>query len=195
MALAGEFKRASPSKGQIAPPSLNAGDQAVLYTEAGAVTISVLTEGHYFRGSLGDLTEVRLRTTAWAAEEEGRSRPAVLRKDFCISTFMVAEAAAAGADTVLLIVAITPLRLLTEMIAYARSEFGMEPLVEVHAAGELDVALRAGARVIGVNNRNLHTFQMDLATTDRTAEELTKRACVFDHRSVVAAAAAAEKRP
>lgn len=178
MALAAEFKRASPSKGDIAP-NLDAGDQATLYTEAGAVTISVLTEEHWFKGSLSDLTKARLQTTAWA-NENGKSRPAILRKDFCISKYMIAEAAASGADTILLIVAITPKKLLKEMIDYARS-LGMEPLVEVHAGVELDVALKSGAKVIGVNNRNLHTFQMDLATTDNTAEELQKRGCYFSH--------------
>ena len=183
MALAAEFKRASPSKGDIAP-DLDAGDQATLYAEAGAVTISVLTEEHWFKGSLNDLTKARKQTTAWA-KEHSTTRPAILRKDFCISKYMIAEAAAAGADTILLIVAITPMQLLKEMIEYARS-FGMEPLVEVHADVELDVALKAGAKVIGVNNRNLHTFHMDLATTDKTAEELIKRKCNFAHVDVSA---------
>ncbi len=181
MALAAEFKRASPSKGDIAP-NLNAGDQATLYAEAGASTISVLTEEHWFKGSLDDLTEARLKTSAWAQETNSK-RPAILRKDFCISNYMIAEAASAGADTILLIVAITPKTLLREMIDYARS-LGMEPLVEVHAEIELDVALSAGAKVIGVNNRNLHTFKMDLATTDRTAEELSRRGCHFNHADV-----------
>jgi len=183
MALAAEFKRASPSKGDIAPHHIHAGEQATLYAEAGAAIISVLTEGHWFKGSLDDLTEARLKTAAWA-QKAGRARPVILRKDFCISTFMIAEATAAGADTVLLIVAITPKKLLRELIEFARS-LGMEPLVEVHAAVELDVALEVGARVIGVNNRNLHTFQMDLATTDKTAEELIKRGCAFAHEDSV----------
>lgn len=178
MALAAEFKRASPSKGDIAP-NLKAGEQAALYAKAGASTISILTEEHWFKGSLQDLTEARLQTTEWA-NNNSSNRPAILRKDFCISNYMIAEAAAAGADTILLIVAITPFALLCKMIEYARS-LGMEPLVEVHADIELDVALKAGAKVIGVNNRNLHTFQMDLATTDRTAEELHKRGLNFAH--------------
>lgn len=188
MALAAEFKRASPSKGDIAP-DLKAGDQAILYAEAGASTISVLTEEHWFKGSLDDLTDARIQTTAWFNKnnndnnEVGRNRPAILRKDFCISKYMIAEAASAGADTILLIVAITPMTLLKDMIDYARS-LRMEPLVEVHAEIELDVALKAGARVIGVNNRNLHTFQMDLATTDRTAEELSRRGCSFAHSDI-----------
>lgn len=183
MALAAEFKRASPSKGDIAP-DLKACDQALLYTQAGACTISILTEGHYFKGSLEDLTDARIGTTSFASENNGgngsNGRPAILRKDFVISKYMIAEAFAAGADTILLIVAITPKTLLKELIDYARS-LQMEPLVEVHAPIELDVALEAGAKVIGVNNRNLHTFQMDLATTDRTADELTKRSCGFFH--------------
>jgi anthranilate synthase/indole-3-glycerol phosphate synthase/phosphoribosylanthranilate isomerase len=178
MALAAEFKRASPSKGNIAP-DLKAGEQAMLYARAGASTISILTEEHWFKGSLQDLTEARLQTTEWARSNNS-NRPAILRKDFCISNYMIAEAAAAGADTVLLIVAITPFSLLCKMINYARS-LGMEPLVEVHADIELDIALKAGAKVIGVNNRNLHTFQMDLATTDRTAEELRRRGFDFAH--------------
>jgi indole-3-glycerol phosphate synthase/phosphoribosylanthranilate isomerase len=189
MALAAEFKRASPSKGDIAP-NLDAGDQATLYAQAGAVTISVLTEEHWFKGSLDDLTKARKQTTEWAKKAgNGMTRPVILRKDFCISNYMITEAVAAGADTILLIVAITPKQLLKEMIGYARS-FGMEPLVEVHADVELDVALKAGAKVIGVNNRNLHTFQMDLATTDKAAEELEKRGCIFAHDD-----ACGEKKP
>ena len=186
MALAAEFKRASPSKGDIAP-NLNVQEQALAYTQAGACVISVLTEGHYFKGSLKDLTDVRICTTSYTMSNNNTTttaathhRPAVLRKDFCISKYMIAEAYAAGADTILLIVAITPKALLKELIIFARA-LGMEPLVEVHAPIELDVALEANAKVIGVNNRNLHTFQMDLATTDRTADELTKRGCGFFH--------------
>lgn len=175
MSLAAEFKRASPSKGIIAPLSINAGTQAKLYAGAGASIISILTEPNWFKGSLNDLTEARLQT-----DNSSTSRPAILRKDFCISRYMIAEAAAAGADTILLIVAITPATLLSNLIAFSRT-LGMEPLVEVHASHELDVALKADAKVIGVNNRNLHTFEMDLATTDRTSEELKRRGCVFEH--------------
>ncbi|KAL9179412.1 hypothetical protein ACHAXT_008702 [Thalassiosira profunda] len=178
MALAAEFKRASPSKGDIAP-HLNAGDQAETYFGAGASVISVLTEGKWFKGNLEDLTSARLKTTA-AAKKSGKTRPAILRKDFVTTTYQIAEAAAAGADTILLIVATTPSNVLKELIDFARS-IGMEPLVEVHALIELDVAINAGARVIGVNNRNLHTFQLDLAQTEKVAEELTKRGLSFHH--------------
>ncbi|KAL7534387.1 hypothetical protein ACHAWF_004821 [Thalassiosira exigua] len=178
MALAAEFKRASPSKGDIAP-HLDAGDQAAAYAGAGASVVSVLTEERWFKGSLGDLTSARLKTTD-AAKRDVRTRPAILRKEFITSTYQIAEAAAAGADTILLIVAITPSNTLRKLIDYARS-IGMEPLVEVHALCELDVALAAGARVIGVNNRNLHTFQLDLAQTEKVAEELRKRGLSYHH--------------
>jgi len=178
MALAAEFKRASPSKGDIAP-HLNAGDQAGAYYGAGASVISVLTEERWFKGSLDDLTGARMNTTA-AANEKNSTRPAILRKDFVTSTYQIAEAAAAGADTILLMVSTTPANVLRELIDFARS-VGMEPLVEVHALVELDVAIGAGAKVIGVNNRNLHTFQLDLVQTEKIAEELKKRGLYFHH--------------
>ncbi|GMI25361.1 hypothetical protein TeGR_g9037 [Tetraparma gracilis] len=175
MALAAEFKRASPSKGVIAG-GLGAAEQAVRYFGAGASVISTLTEERNFQGTLADLEAVRRATQAAAG---GAPRPAVLRKDFITSRFMILEAAAAGADTVLLIVAVTPSDVLKDLIAFSR-ELGMEPLVEVHADEELPVALEAGARVLGVNNRNLHNFKMDLATTERTAAALTALGVNFD---------------
>jgi len=181
MALAAEFKRASPSKGDIAV-HLNAGEQAVKYFTSGASIISVLTEQHWFKGSLADLTQVR-EETQMVAEKENLKRPAILRKDFVVNTHMILEAAAAGADTVLLIVAITPSDVLKNLIEFCRS-IDMEPLVEVHADEELDVAIEAGAKVIGVNNRNLHTFTLDLATTDRTAEKLMQRSLKFNHNEL-----------
>lgn len=186
MALAAEFKRASPSKGDIASHPLDAGEQACLYYGAGACAISVLTEGRWFKGSLEDLKSARMRTTAAAATAatsgcHHRRRPAILRKDFVTSTYQIAEAAAHGADTILLIVATTPSHILRELINFSRDTCHMEPLVEVHAVMELDVALEAGARVIGVNNRNLHTFQLDLGQTEKIALELTKRGLRFHH--------------
>ena len=174
MALAAEFKRASPSKGDIAV-HLDAGEQAEKYAIAGANIISVLTEPRWFKGGLGDMTSVRLQTT-----DKQYPRPAVLRKEFTTSKYQITEAISAGADTILLIVAVLPQHLLKELIDHARS-FGMEPLVEVHSDCEVEVAIQAGAKVIGVNNRNLHTFQMDLHTTEHVAEILTKHGCVFDH--------------
>ena len=178
MALAAEFKRASPSKGDIAP-DLEAGPQGLKYATAGADIISVLTEARWFKGTLRDLTEIRLATTT-SAPDNNRRRPAMLRKDFCVNEYMIAEAAAVGADTILLIVAVLPQHLLTRLIDYSRS-LGMEPLVEVHADAELEVALEAGAKVIGVNNRNLHTFQLDMTTSERVARELSTRGLSFHH--------------
>mmetsp|Transcript_9404 Transcript_9404/g.13347 ORF Transcript_9404/g.13347 Transcript_9404/m.13347 type:complete len:690 (-) Transcript_9404:65-2134(-) len=180
MALAAEFKRASPSKGDIAP-NLDAGEQARLYADAGASVISVLTEERWFKGSLEDLTKAR-QTTASPTKKEFQ-RPAILRKDFCISKYMIAEALAHGADTILLIVAITPRPLLKSLIDYARHQCHMEPLVEVHAPSELDAALQCGAKVIGVNNRNLHNFTLDLSTTEKTAQQLAKLNVSFHHDS------------
>lgn len=178
MALAAEFKRASPSKGLIATSTeMNAGEQAAKYARAGADIISVLTEERWFQGSLADLTEVRRETSHM---ETRKMRPAVLRKDFVVNRYMVAEAAAAGADSVLLIVAVLPKHVLQDLIHFSRS-LDMEPLVEVHAEMELEVALQAGATVIGVNNRNLHTFQMDLGTSERVAQTLTRRNLRFHH--------------
>ncbi len=179
MALAAEFKRMSPSKGLIAPPDLRAGEQAALYAEAGASVISVLTEGRWFGGSLADLTEARLAHRPRNGLR--RRRPAILRKDFVFSEYQIAEASAHGADSVLLIVATTPSDVLGRLIHYARDVVGMEPLVEVHAPDELDVALAAGARVIGVNNRNLHTFQLDLGCAERVAGELARRGLGYRH--------------
>eukprot|EP00980_Cylindrotheca_fusiformis_P014736 scaffold4009_cov124-Cylindrotheca_fusiformis.AAC.16 len=174
MALAAEFKRASPSKGEIAA-HLDAGDQAQKYASGGANIISVLTEPRWFKGGLSDMTTVRLQTAG-----KSYPRPAVLRKEFITNKYQITEALAGGADSVLLIVAILPQHLLKSMIDYARS-FGMEPLVEVHSDCEVEVALQAGAKVIGVNNRNLHTFQLDLHTTEHVTEILSKNGCNFDH--------------
>jgi anthranilate synthase/indole-3-glycerol phosphate synthase/phosphoribosylanthranilate isomerase len=184
MALAAEFKRASPSKGRMAPENTSAAEQGMRYAHAGANILSVLTEPRWFQGSLQDLTDIRLATNnIQNNDKENWQRPAILRKDFVINEYMIAQAAAAGADTVLLIVAVLPLHLLQRLLHYARDTFHMEPLVEVHTTEELKVALQAGARVIGVNNRNLHTFQMDLQTSERMAEFLQQEGIVYQHRS------------
>jgi phosphoribosylanthranilate isomerase/indole-3-glycerol phosphate synthase len=135
---------------------------------------------------LQDLTEIRLETsaavavvTATATSINRANRPAILRKDFVVNRYMIAQAAAAGADSVLLIVAVLSEWLLSDLILYCRTQFQMEPLVEVHSDDELDVALRAGAKVIGVNNRNLHTFQLDLTTSERMAARLTSMGLSF----------------
>ncbi|HMS57250.1 MAG TPA: indole-3-glycerol phosphate synthase TrpC [Tepidiformaceae bacterium] len=161
MALIAEVKRASPSKGDIAP-GINAARQAMQYARAGAAAISVLTEPTWFKGTLDDMLQVRL------AVGQLEARPAVLRKDFIIDPYQVLEARAYGADALLLIVAALDDANLRGLLEFSR-ECGMEPLVEVNNAAEMERAIAAGATVIGVNNRDLRSFTVDLGTTDRLA--------------------------
>ena len=148
VALIAEVKRRSPSAGDIAP-SLDPVSHAEAYSRAGAVAISVLTDGPYFGGSLDDLRAVARRV-----------RVPVLRKDFIVDELQIAEARGAGASAILLIVrALSPARL-AELGAAAR-QWGLDALVEVHDAAELDTALASGARLVGVNSRNLDTFAVD----------------------------------
>jgi indole-3-glycerol phosphate synthase len=162
--LIAEFKRASPSKGLIAG-DLNPIDVARDYFQGGAVAASVLTDEPFFQGTLQDMERV-----ADVAHEFDPAR-AVLRKDFIVDPYQIAEARAFGADAVLLIVAVLKGDLLREMIEIARG-YGLETLVEVHDDAELDEALEAGARVIGINNRDLRTFDVDLGTTERLAPKV-----------------------
>ncbi|CAO1627629.1 unnamed protein product [Parajaminaea phylloscopi] len=157
-----EMKRASPSKGDIAVGA-HAGAQALAYARAGADVISVLTEPKWFKGSLGDLALAR------RAVEGLPNRPAILRKDFIVDTYQIDEARIHGADTVLLIVAMLEDAHLKELYDYSVS-LGMEPLVEVNNAQEMERALAIGAKVVGVNNRNLHDFNVDMSTTSRLAD-------------------------
>jgi anthranilate synthase/indole-3-glycerol phosphate synthase/phosphoribosylanthranilate isomerase len=135
---------------------------------AGASVISVLTEPKWFKGSLVDMLAVR------NAIDGMPNRPAVLRKDFIVSTYQIDEARLYGADTILLIVAMLEPSLLKELYTYAVS-IGMEPLVEVNNIAELQTALDLGSKVIGVNNRNLHDFKVDMSTTSRVNAELQQR--------------------
>ncbi len=162
MALIAEVKRASPSKGDIAP-EIDAAEQALTYGCAGAAGISVLTEPTWFKGTLDDMRSARR-----ALAQLGATRPAVLRKDFLFDTYQVYEARANGADSVLLIVAVLDDAALAGMIAVSRN-LGMEPLVEVNNATEMERALAVGAAFIGINNRDLRDFNVDLGTTDRLA--------------------------
>lgn len=161
MALIAEIKRASPSKGDIAP-EMNAPRQAMRYARAGAAAISVLTEPTWFKGTLDDMLAVR------QAVGQLENRPAVLRKDFVIDDFQVLEARAYGADAVLLIVACLDDATLRGLLGLTR-EMGMEALVEVNNAEEMERAVAAKASIIGVNNRDLRSFDVDLGTTDRLA--------------------------
>lgn len=159
LSLMAEIKRASPSKGIIAI-SACAPAQAKAYALAGASVISVLTEPDWFKGSIEDLRAVR------QILEGMPNRPAVLRKEFIFNEYQILEARLAGADTVLLIVKMLDEALLTKLYKYSLS-LGMEPLVEVNTEDEMQVALKLGSKVIGVNNRNLTNFEVDLETTSR----------------------------
>lgn len=148
-----EFKRRSPSKGKIneqADPET----VAQMYESGGAAAISVLTEEDYFDGCLEDLTTVR----------RAASLP-VLRKDFIVDAYQVYESAMAGADALLLIVAALDDEMLRRLRTIAEDELGLDALVEVHTKAELDRAIRCGARLIGVNNRDLRTFEVSTETS------------------------------
>jgi indole-3-glycerol phosphate synthase len=159
VAVIAEVKRASPSKGAmaaIADPAALAAD----YEAGGARVISVLTEPRRFAGSLDDLAAVR----------EAVQVP-VLRKDFVVSSYQLWEARAYGADMVLLIVAALEQNALVSLVERALS-IGLVPLVEVHTAGELDRAVEAGAKIIGVNARNLATLEVDRGVFARIAPRI-----------------------
>lgn len=164
LSLMAEIKRASPSKGIIAA-SVCAPAQARKYAAAGASVISVLTEPEWFKGSLDDLRAVR------QSLEGLPNRPAVLRKEFIFDEYQILEARLAGADTVLLIVKMLSVELLKRLYNYSRS-LGMEPLVEVNTPEEMKIAVELGAQVIGVNNRDLTSFEVDLGTTSRLMDQV-----------------------
>ena len=150
VAVIAEVKRRSPSAGSIRE-DLDPADRAARYAQRGAAAISVLTDAPYFGGSMGDLRAAAART-----------RVPVLRKDFILDELQILEARAAGAAAVLLIVrALPPARLSALLAATAAAE--LDAVVEVHTREELDRALDAGARILGVNSRDLDSFRIDTA--------------------------------
>jgi indole-3-glycerol phosphate synthase len=154
VAVIAEVKRRSPSAGVIRD-DLDPAARAALYAERGAAAISVLTDGPFFGGSVSDLRSAAARVAV-----------PVLRKDFILDELQVLEARAAGAAAVLLIVRALPRERLEALLgAAARQE--LDALVEVHTAGELETALEAGARIVGVNSRDLDTFRIDTAAAWR----------------------------
>jgi indole-3-glycerol phosphate synthase len=154
IALIAEMKRASPSRGPIRPGA-SVTEVVRAYETGGAAACSVLTEPEHFGGSLDDLAEAR----------EATSLP-LLRKDFLVDEYQLLEARVAGADAVLLIVAALGGRRLSRLAATA-GDLGMDSLVEVHDEEEMAAAIDAGAEVIGINNRDLHSLEVDLETTFR----------------------------
>jgi indole-3-glycerol phosphate synthase len=161
LSVIAEIKRASPSRGRF-PVEIDPASIAAEYLGGGAAALSVLTDAPFFQGSLDDLSDAA--TVAHLA-----STPApVLRKDFVVEEYQLHEALAFGADAILLIVAALDQRTLERLLATAR-ELGLDALVEVHDEEEMRRAAAAGAGVIGVNNRDLRTFNVDLAVTERLA--------------------------
>ncbi|MGP4039448.1 indole-3-glycerol phosphate synthase TrpC [Gracilibacillus sp. D59] len=159
MSIIAEMKRASPSKGLI-NDGVEPATQGRIYETCGAGAISVLTDTPFFQGTIEDMQEVR----------EVVDIP-VLNKDFIIDEIQIDRAYDAGANLILLIAAALPEQRLAELYQYADQK-GLEILFEVHNEEELAVAERIGATIIGVNNRDLKTFEVDLATTERLAEKI-----------------------
>jgi indole-3-glycerol phosphate synthase len=153
LSLIAEFKRRSPSAGQIAAEAVDVAAQVSAYERGGAAALSVLTDERHFGGSLADLRAARAAC----------GMP-ILRKDFIVDPYQLYEAAVNGADAVLLIVAALSERQLRSLYEEARS-IDLDCLVEVHDGDELEGALEAGAEVIGINNRNLDDMSVDVATT------------------------------
>jgi len=154
VALIAEVKKASPSRGTLAPDRpWDPVGLARTYADNGAAAISVLTDEKYFQGRLELLADIRAAV-----------RVPLLRKDFTIDEYQLWESRAAGADAVLLIVAILEPALLRDLLAAAKG-LGLGVLVETHTAAEVDVALGAGATIVGINNRDLRTFETRLETT------------------------------
>jgi indole-3-glycerol phosphate synthase len=159
VAVIAEVKRRSPSAGVIRD-DLDPAERAALYAERGAAAISVLTDGPFFGGSMSDLRAAAAKVAA-----------PVLRKDFILDELQIVEARASGAAAVLLIVRALGREALEALLgAAARQE--LDALVEVHSAAEVDVALEAGARIVGVNSRDLDTFRIDTATAWRLLRQL-----------------------
>lgn len=176
-----EVKRASPSRGDLAAipdPAL----QALRYEEGGAAAISVLTENRRFKGSLADLEAVRAAVTL-----------PVLRKDFIANEYQVLEARAAGADLVLLIVAALEQDLLARLHALI-IDLGMTPLVEAHSAAEVDRAADLGAKLIGVNARDLSTFELDRDLFGRLVDRIPADAIKVAESAVLSPADVAHYR-
>ena len=170
-AIIAEVKKASPSKGLLSA-NFDPAEIAAAYERGGAAAMSVLTDESFFQGGLADLEAAR-----------GRVGLPALRKDFTIAESQILEAAAHGADAILLIAAILTEAQLRDFRARA-AEFGLAALVEVHNRRELDVAIAAGSDFIGVNNRDLTTFEVTLETSLRLAEHMPAGALLVSESGI-----------
>ncbi len=168
LALIAEVKQKSPSKG-VLMPRFDPLKLARTYIEHGADALSILTDVRFFGGSLQYLKAIRALESSLGAHAE----LPLLRKDFILDAYQVYESRAYGADALLLIVAALDDATLGDLLRLTE-ELGMEALVEVHDEAELERALAAGATIIGVNNRDLRSFEVDLTTTERVAARLNR---------------------
>jgi indole-3-glycerol phosphate synthase len=176
--IVAEIKKASPSRGVLAE-TLDPVAIAEAYTTAGAAAISIVTEPNHFLGDLSWLRDVRERL---AATHPG-TRPSLLRKDFVFDPYQLLQARAYGADNALLIVAMLDGALLRDLLAEAEA-LQLDALVEVHTEAEAGRAVKAGATLFGINNRDLHTFKVDLATTEHVRPLLPADAVVIGESGV-----------
>ena len=173
--LIAEIKPASPVKGDFISGKFNIGQLAEIYASNGAAAISVLTDKKYFRGDVKYLMKVK--------EIVGSRNIPVLRKDFIIDLYQIYQSRAYGADAILLIVSANNKTKLTEMINLC-SELWMQAIVEVHSEDELEIALEAGAEIIGINNRNLETFVVDLQVTEKLAHLIPENKIIISESGI-----------
>ena len=169
--LIAEVKKASPSRGLLCP-DFNPVELAKTYAHAGASAISVLTEANYFQGSIEHLAAIR----------EEVKLP-LLRKDFIFDQYQIYESGAYSADALLLIVAILSQEQLEELLSLSHS-LGLSCLVEVHNEAEVEMALLSGAEIIGINNRDLNTFTVDINTTHRLRPLVTGERIVVSESGI-----------
>jgi indole-3-glycerol phosphate synthase len=174
IAVIAEFKRRSPSAGKLRGDA-DVSQMVSAYERGGAAALSVLTEGPHFEGTLEDLRQARAACGL-----------PILRKDFIVDPYQLYEARSAGADAVLLIVAALPRPTLVELHEQAR-ELGLDVLVEVHDSAELEVALSVGADLIGVNNRDLRDFSVDVRRTARLLAEMPAGIMVVSESGIASA--------
>jgi indole-3-glycerol phosphate synthase len=170
--LIAEVKKASPSRGLIRS-DFNPVEIAEIYDGNGAAAISILTEARHFQGSLDHLKNIRKVLT---------DKP-LLRKDFIVDPYQVYESRAYGADSLLLIVALLSLETLKELLRLSH-ELNMTCLVEVHSEAEVEIALKSEAGIIGINNRDLNTFDVDIATTERLIPLIPKERIVVSESGI-----------
>jgi len=174
LSVIAEIKKASPSAGIISE-NFNPRKIAEAYLQGGASAISLLTDKHYFKGDIAFLPEIRDIVTI-----------PILRKDFIIDPLQIYEARAYGADTFLLIAAILEQSQMEDLLALGR-QLGMEPLVESHNEEELSKTLLAGSSIIGINNRNLHNFEVDISLSEKLYPQIPEEAITVAESGITSA--------